>query len=98
MAHVTPHRLRHTLATTLINRGMPVTSLQAVLGHADLNTTQRYAHVLDPTVERDYRAVMHTLEHETGALRLAPVPIEALFADRALACSDRVTQPLDNSM
>ena len=97
VAHVTPHRLRHTLATRLINRGMPVTTLQKLLGHADLNTTQRYAHVADPTVERDYRQVMARIEQETKALSLAPVSLEALLTGAAVRL-DRVKQPLDNSM
>lgn len=97
VAHVTPHRLRHTLATRLINRGMPVTTLQKLLGHADLNTTQRYAHVADPTVERDYRQVMARIEQETKALSLAPVSLEKLLSGGA-ARLDRVKQPLDNSM
>jgi site-specific recombinase XerD len=99
VAHVTPHRLRHTLATRLINRGMPVTTLQKLLGHADLNTTQRYAHVADPTVERDYRQVMARLEQEPNALSLAPIALEALLrAAGSIARLDRVKQPLDNSM
>lgn len=55
VAHVTPHRLRHTLATRLINRGMSVTTLQKLLGHADLNTTQRYP-TLRPCGRPDRRA------------------------------------------
>jgi site-specific recombinase XerD len=94
VGHVTPHRLRHTFATRLINRGVAITTLQKLLGHSDLNTTQRYATVADQTVEREYREAMHVLEHKTGALNLAPVPLEAIFATVA----HRITQPLDNSM
>lgn len=94
VAHVTPHRLRHTFATRLINRGVAITTIQKLLGHMDLNTTQRYATVADQTVERDYRVAMQTLEHKTGALSLAPVSLDALLPTPA----HRVTQPLDNSM
>jgi integrase/recombinase XerC len=97
VAHVTPHRLRHTLATRLINQGMPVTTLQKLLGHVDLNTTQRYARVADPTVERDYRQAMARLEHDAQALRLAPLPLDALLGG-VPAGRNRVTQPLDNSV
>jgi len=97
VAHVTPHRLRHTLATQLINRGMPVTSLQKLLGHATLNATQRYAHVADPTLERDYRQTMTRLEQESHTLHLAPIALDILLSS-GLAQRDRVTQPLDNSM
>ena len=51
---VSPHRLRHTLATRLLNEGMPITSLQHLLGHEKLETTLIYAHVHDETVRRDY--------------------------------------------
>ncbi len=40
----TPHILRHTAATTAINNGMPVQSVQAFLGHENINTTMVYAH------------------------------------------------------
>ncbi len=40
---VTPHRLRHTLATQLINNGMPLAAVGKLLGHRNLNTTQHYA-------------------------------------------------------
>jgi integrase/recombinase XerD len=42
IAPLTPHRLRHTLATFLINYGMPITSLQKFLGHQDINKTLGY--------------------------------------------------------
>jgi site-specific recombinase XerD len=44
------HRLRHTLATMLVNQGMPITSLQKFLGHRDINMTLIYARVFDETV------------------------------------------------
>jgi site-specific recombinase XerD len=94
---VSPHRLRHTFATRLINLGVPITTIQHLLGHTNLNTTQRYAHVADPTIEREYRQAMQILEKETGALALAPVPLDALLSGVRSALS-RVTEPLDNSM
>lgn len=69
---VTPHRLRHTLATRLINQSVPITTLQKLLGHRFLSTTQRYARVYDATVERDYRMAMQRLEQNKGI----PVPLE----------------------
>jgi site-specific recombinase XerD len=93
---VSPHRLRHTFATRLINLGVPVTTIQKLLGHDNLNTTQRYAHVADPTAEREYRHAMQTLEAEAGALSLAPLSLSALLA--TTAARDCVKQPLDNSL
>jgi hypothetical protein len=63
-------------ATRLINLGMPVTTLQRLLGHRDLGTTQRYAHVMDPTAERQYHQAMAQIE---CALTLAPVPLSTLI-------------------
>ncbi|MBN1978943.1 MAG: tyrosine-type recombinase/integrase [Anaerolineae bacterium] len=51
---VSPHRLRHTLATRLLNEGMPITSIQRLLGHKTLSTTLIYARVHNETVQRDY--------------------------------------------
>ena len=51
---VSPHRLRHTIATRLLNQGMPVTSIQHLLGHDRLDTTMRYSRVHNETVQRDY--------------------------------------------
>jgi site-specific recombinase XerD len=57
-----PHRLRHTLATRLLNSGMDIVSIQHLLGHEQLTTTQLYARVYDSTVEQDFREAMTRLE------------------------------------
>ncbi len=41
--HVYPHLLRHSVATTLLERGMPIEQIQKFLGHSKLETTQLYA-------------------------------------------------------
>ncbi|HHH83114.1 MAG TPA: site-specific integrase [Chloroflexi bacterium] len=59
---VSPHRLRHTAATQLLNAGCRVTSIQALLGHKSLNTTMTYARVYGRTVADDYYLAMEQVE------------------------------------
>ncbi len=46
---VTPHRLRHTAATVMLNHDVAITTVGSVLGHSDIRTTAIYARVLDDT-------------------------------------------------
>lgn len=61
---VTPHMLRHTFATQLVNAGAKVTTIQALLGHVRLNTTMTYACMHDQTVMADYFRAMEEIEGE----------------------------------
>jgi integrase len=45
----TPHKLRHTAATMMLNHGAAITTVSSVLGHTDIRTTSNYARVLDDT-------------------------------------------------
>lgn len=63
---VSPHALRHTLATQLLTAGCKVTSIQKLMGHRRLNSTMIYARVHDHTVAEDYYAAMGRIESDAG--------------------------------
>ena len=58
VAGVSPHRLRHTYATQLLNNGMSIDGLRRLMGHDNLNTTLIYARLADSTLEQSYQAAM----------------------------------------
>lgn len=55
--HITYHTARHTCATLLVHQGVPITTIQKLLGHTSVRTTEVYSEVLSNTIIRDLKAV-----------------------------------------
>ena len=63
--HVTCHQLRHTMATQLLNADAALATIQDLLGHNWITTTQRYCKVSNLKVQRDYYKTMQTVIQRT---------------------------------
>jgi hypothetical protein len=66
IGHVTPHQLRHTFATAMINAGVSLQSLMAMLGHVTAEMSLRYAAVFDQTVRADYERALALAKERLG--------------------------------
>lgn len=76
IGHVSPHRLRHTLATQAINRGMSLEAIAALLGHRSMRMTMVYARIANRTVADEYFSVAEKVEALYDAPRELPADAE----------------------
>jgi hypothetical protein len=87
-----PHRLRHSCATLLLNAGAPVLSVQMILGHKQVDTTLGYARLYDGTVAADYYSAMNKVE------RLLELPEDRMKEKPSLGELIALTDSLRNGM
>lgn len=71
-ARITPHQLRHTFGTSLVNAGMSLPALMALMGHVTPDMTLRYAKIANPTVRSAYETAMTKIRTKRPLFVLPP--------------------------
>lgn len=74
LGHVTSHQLRHTYATALVNAGVSLQALMALLGHASAEMSLRYGRLFDSTVRTEYERALDLAKEQARAQAPAGSP------------------------
>ena len=69
---ITCHQLRHTFGRHLVEARVPVTTIQKLMGHARIRTTETYLHISDQQVQADYEAAMEQIMERLSLAECAP--------------------------
>ncbi|MDT5047451.1 MAG: hypothetical protein QOG75_3325 [Mycobacterium sp.] len=72
LPHTTPHQLRHTYATALVNAGVSLQSLMTLLGHVSAEMSLRYGRLFDSTVRTEYERALTAAKAHLGTLPTEP--------------------------
>lgn len=75
IGHVTPHQLRHTFATAMVNAGVSLQSLMALLGHVSAAMSLRYGRLFDATLRAEYERALDVAKARIGPLPVVRTPI-----------------------
>jgi hypothetical protein len=83
LGHVTPHQLRHTYATALVNAGVSLQALMALLGHVSAEMSLRYGRLFDTTVRAEYERALDLAKSRLGTLPSGrrTIPVTATDGD-----------------
>jgi integrase len=66
LGHTTPHQLRHTYATALVNAGVSLQALMALLGHVSAEMSLRYGRLFDTTIREEYERALTLAKQRAG--------------------------------
>src|SRR5207248_5048607 len=82
----TPHQLRHTFATALVNSGVSLQALMAMLGHVSAEMSLRYGRLFDQTVRADYERALTLAKERLGPVlpQATPVSIDSNWRELPL--------------
>ena len=86
-AHIVPHQLRHTYATSMLRAGVSMPALMKLLGHRTANMTLRYVEITQEDLQREFHLAQKSPKHRL------PWPLPAASFDPATAAVDTDSAP-----